>query len=1309
MKKKIAAFALSLAMLAGVPCPPAYAADGGATGGAARNPAAHWFYDQLSRQGQAIYDAIADMYGSGMMNDGQTSYDLIAKSVVGKSVVENYLDGNRTLFNDFAAAKDAFDLEHPEAWYFDSSELSFRVTSEADGTLHAYMGPGKTADYYITGVADEADVKAKTSELDKAIGAIVSGAQDKSTDYEKIRYVHNQITHSISYRFETECRQENVGYLRTAYALVTHEGVCEGYARSFQYVLNELNIPCVLIHGVQTSGEPEAHMWCAVRLSGAWYAVDPTWDDPVGLDAAGNIKTAGVNGDDGGETETYLLVGQNVVGANWQPSGYVSSSVTAFEYPEIALMSYGSGVLEQNGLKVEYASDTMEGGASTVYHVSFNGDGLVEAAKKGYYFLVKMYDLNADGSMHKFDDWYYSVHGLHSVQRSFDPDNNFQTGSNPYFGDTKEYLVYNVINCEYVEFAVTTKAPPRWETADDLIDLGGYYSGDYSDILAETGLIFNVNGGYEQPPYVKNPSPVFSTSVTAGRRYTIHLEFTDPLYHPDQNSIANAVSGKVNQAPEAMAQAVAMDYRGTTYSWGMNARQPHTFASKPEPQNIRWVCQTHGTHEGFDGINAGCRLTTLEYEFTSSPMWADDSCQYEFYLTGLVGAKSNKFPKSWSYVFENQYPFWTCPLYSGFTWNLWAQPQVLDNPADLDFNELVVKGVDGKEQSLAELYKSMNLDINDMNGRIVMTVQNIGESGSKTEELAQAISDSSDVNVPAEAVLGSSLYEIDFARICRCTIVRTGQSLRLCVGFPPGVDASMAGVVFKAYHFTRDIEGSCGITDKKHVHTGEITSVEEIPITVTPYGLVITCSKFSPFEIVALDAGKAGVQAVDQHAVVLVNDGYGKVLVDGAAGSGIVGFDQNMTRTFTAVPDEGYVLDAVTFGGGKVIEADGNSFTLSYEDVSAGSTVVSVSFVPASVKAAEEAAGETVAAPAVCSHEHTTGINYKAASCTENGHTAGLTCADCGMTLSESAVIRATGHKYADGVCMYCGEKAPDDGSGTGTATPGTSGGQTVNGASGSAAGGSWAADVSAAKKGDTVTVTSKAGKGYISAAPIVRDKDNRSVAVTKNADRTYSFTMPEGGVTVTGSFTTPVQIFDDVSDGAWYLEDVAYAVENGLMEGMGGGLFSPGSTTTRGMIVTILYRMEGEPAVTRSAFTDVAPDQWYADAVAWAADHKIVEGYGDNLFGPTDEIRREQAAAILYRYAVYKGYDVRGQADLSGYADAGTISDWAVTAMRWANSEGLITGRSTIPPTLEPEDSASRAEAAAILSRFCRDVAGLE
>ena len=1281
MKKKIAAFALALAMLAGLTCMPVFAAGAGAANG---NPAEHWFYDQLTAQGKAIYDAIADMYGSGMMEDGKTSYDLVAKGVVGKSVVESYLDGNRTLFNDFAAAKDAFDLEHPEAWYFDSSMLSFRVTTEENGTVHAYMGPGRAEDYYVVGVAGKADVASKTSELDKAVGAIVSGAQGKSA-YEKVRYVHDQITHSISYRFENECTKGNAGYIRTAYALVTHEGVCEGYARSFQYVMNELNIPCVLIHGMQTSGEPEEHMWCAVQLEGKWYVVDPTWDDPVGLDAEGKIKAAGKNGSDGGETETYLLVGQNIVGANWQPSGYVSSSATAFEYPEIALLSYGSGAIEQNGLKVEYANDMMEGSGSTVYHVSFNGEGLVKSAEKGYYFLVKMYDVNADGSVDEFDDWYYSVHGLHGVQSSFDPDNNFQNGGNQYFADTDEYLIYNIINCEYVEFAITTKAPPAWKSADDLRTMGGYYSGDYSDILAETGLIFNVNGSYEQPPYVRNASPDFTSSIRAGVEYTIHIEFSDPLYHPSQNSINQAPAGKTEDAPEAMKQTVGMDYRGKTYAWGMNARQPHTFADKPEPQNIRWICETHRTHNGFAGINDKCKLTAIEYEFTSSKMWADDSCQYEFYLTGLVGTKSNKFPNSWSYVFENKYPFWTCPLYSGFTWNLWGQPQLLDNPDDLDFEKLVVRGVDGAEKSLKELHDSMKLDDKDMNGRIVLSVQNIGESRSKTEELAQAISDSEKVNIPEEAVLGSSLFEIDFARICRCTVVETGQSLRLCVGFPPGIDAGMAGVVFKAYHFTRDIEGSCPTPkDPKHVHTGEIYSVEEIPITVTEYGLVITCSKFSPFEIVALDAEAAGLEVDDGHYVILTGDGNGKVTSAAADKNNMVAFKQGDKYEFTVTPDEGYVLDTVTIGGNTKIVVVDNKFELSYDDVAAGSAILKVTFVPASVKQAEEEAGETVAEPKVCSHTNTSGKKYQAATCTEDGWTDGLTCNDCHMVLSVSEAIPALGHTYVDGACVRCDAEEPGTPSKPNPSTPS----QPVNGASGSAAGGSWTTDVSAARKGDTVTVTSRASQGYISAAPVVKDKNGNTVDVVKNANGVWSFTMPEGGVTITGSYITPAQKFGDLNDSKWYRAEIAYVIENGLMNGVGGGRFDPDAPTTRGMIMTILARQFGVDT------TPADGEAWYQKGMDWAMEAGVSDGSD-----PKGDITREQLAAMLWRFMDRP--PVTG--DLSAYPDAGDIhTSWAGDAMIWAVQNGIIKGSGG---RLNPRGNASRIEAAAMLSRFCQNI----
>ena len=198
---------------------------------------------------------------------------------------------------------------------------------------------------------------------------------------------------------------------------------------------------------------------------------------------------------------------------------------------------------------------------------------------------------------------------------------------------------------------------------------------------------------------------------------------------------------------------------------------------------------------------------------------------------------------------------------------------------------------------------------------------------------------------------------------------------------------------------------------------------------------------------------------------------------------------------------------------------------------------------------------------------------------------------------------------------------------------------------------------------------------------------------------------MAQEAIDLANSLYAEYAGFTDVPADSWYADAVDYVTENGLMNGTGETIFGPDETTTRGMIVTILYRMEGEPETEAADFTDVNADAYYADAVAWANANGIVTGYGDGLFGPEDTITREQMAAILYRYAQYKGYDVTtGGMALNEYTDASEISEYAVTAMQWANEQGLITGSTST--TLEPQGNAIRAEAATILMRFCEDVA---
>ena len=255
------------------------------------------------------------------------------------------------------------------------------------------------------------------------------------------------------------------------------------------------------------------------------------------------------------------------------------------------------------------------------------------------------------------------------------------------------------------------------------------------------------------------------------------------------------------------------------------------------------------------------------------------------------------------------------------------------------------------------------------------------------------------------------------------------------------------------------------------------------------------------------------------------------------------------------------------------------------------------------------------------------------------------------------------------------------------------------------------------AHKGSTVTVTVKPDEGYRLDKLTVTDRKGNVVAVSEKGDGKYTFIMPALRVNILADFVkareTAAQtsqsieidkVFSDVGAGDWYSGAVAYVYEKGIMTGTGDGVFSPDAVTTRGTIVSMLYRLENEPAVTSVLFRDVEADEWYAGGVAWATANGIVNGYGDGAFGPKDVITREQMVTILYRYAVLKGYDVSARADLSGFIDRDQISPYAADAFAWANAVGLINGITV--NTLSPVGTASRAQIATMLMRFCEKLA---
>lgn len=177
---------------------------------------------------------------------------------------------------------------------------------------------------------------------------------------------------------------------------------------------------------------------------------------------------------------------------------------------------------------------------------------------------------------------------------------------------------------------------------------------------------------------------------------------------------------------------------------------------------------------------------------------------------------------------------------------------------------------------------------------------------------------------------------------------------------------------------------------------------------------------------------------------------------------------------------------------------------------------------------------------------------------------------------------------------------------------------------------------------------------------------------------------------------------FLDVKETDWFYPDVNYAVEQNLMNGTDSTSFSPHNDTTRGMIVTILWRLDGSPLAGKKTFTDVKETSYYYDAVRWAFANNLIQGYDESHFGPEDFLTREQITTIMYRYAVHKEYDVSETKALDKYKDSAKISSYAVSAFSWALAKNIITG--TSEDTLSPQDVAQRCQIAAILRRFCSE-----
>lgn len=253
-------------------------------------------------------------------------------------------------------------------------------------------------------------------------------------------------------------------------------------------------------------------------------------------------------------------------------------------------------------------------------------------------------------------------------------------------------------------------------------------------------------------------------------------------------------------------------------------------------------------------------------------------------------------------------------------------------------------------------------------------------------------------------------------------------------------------------------------------------------------------------------------------------------------------------------------------------------------------------------------------------------------------------------------------------------------------------------------------ADKTKAAAGDTVTLTA-AGEGTLT----VTDANGKTVALTDLGSGKYTFKMPSAKVSVgfkttadqpcDGGKDCPSAPFTDVDTAKWYHLSVDYVLTHKMMNGVSSRAFAPNANLTRGMLVQILYNLDGKPKGTAANFSDVQADAWYAEAVGWAASNKVVTGYADGTFRPNAAVTREQAAAILYRYAQSKGIDVSvgENTNILSYVDVQQASEYAIPALQWAVGAGVLNGKNG--GRLAPTGTATRAEIAAIMQRWCENI----
>lgn len=514
---------------------------GGAASAEEQEP---YYYSQLTAEAKRFYNAIGDMAEQGLLKQGNAEYDLVENGTLTQEQLSSYAR-QADVMVAFGAGRDAYYLDHPELFYIDFSYLSVSVGTK-NGAYVATLGTGRAETYYIgNGFTSVSETEEAIAAVNERVSQYVAVANNAGTAAEKVKAVNARLIENVTYSFCSSADangttyEDGAAHIRNVYgALVNGKCVCEGYARAFKLIMDELGIPCLLVQGYAqgTGGGFEPHMWNYVNLDGSWYGVDVTWND-----------TDGKNG------EVYLLRGYELMNADHITDGVISEGGFQFRYPVLSMNDYG--VSSESGLTVESVYNDEK--TSVHFQVSAEGKNAEQLAQEGKYTAYRVFNQSSGWTV-----WMYI--------RAEDFPYNDRDGYTEFYG-ANSYV-------QYIQFAVIDYAP-------DYNTAGGSAKFAYDpDVLTERHFVMlgdpianQTYGSYAAPPYIKQATPASASPISAGTTYHVTVVYTEALKLADNTASADITF--VGQHGDVTEYASVSDF-----VW--NESQPDTVSFRFAPSRM---------------------------------------------------------------------------------------------------------------------------------------------------------------------------------------------------------------------------------------------------------------------------------------------------------------------------------------------------------------------------------------------------------------------------------------------------------------------------------------------------------------------------------------------------------------------------------------------------------------------------------------------------------------------------------------------------------------------------------------------------